>query len=164
MKSQKIIISIIALIFLSSLMVTAQDKFSESECVTRWTKEVDAPFRLKRANAIKRCNTIMLRIETMSKQILGKWQLKGTKGRKVTLEFLADGTSRSYWYESATRKSGSSEDVWAIVNPYGTIGSEVIQFNDEYLREIKISGATMTITSTPTSSYNSDVERWKRIK
>ena len=162
MKSQKIIISLIAIMFFSVLVVAAQDKFSESQCVTRWTKEVDPPFRLKRAIAIKRCSAIGLRIKTLSKQILGKWQLKGSKQRKETLEFFADGTSRRDWYDIATRKSGSVEEGWAIVNPYGTVGSEVVQFNDEYLREIEISGATMTIISTPTrSSY---VERYKRIK
>lgn len=162
MKSQKIIISIIALMFFSALVVNAQDRFSESQCVSQWTKEVDPPFRLKQANAIKRCNTIALRIKSLSKSILGKWQLIGSKGRKETLEFSADGTSRRYWHDSNTRKSGSLEEVWAIVNPYGTVGSEVIQFNDDYLREIKISGATMTIISTPTRY--SHVERWKRIK
>ena len=68
-------LSLIAVMFFSALVVTAQDKFSESQCVTQWTKEVDRPFRLKRATAIKRCNTIALRIKTLSKQILGKWQL-----------------------------------------------------------------------------------------
>jgi hypothetical protein len=162
MKSQKIIISIIALMFFSVLVINAQDRFSESQCVSRLTREVDPPFRLNRVNAIKRCSTIALRIKTLSKQILGKWQLIGSKGRKETLEFSADGTSRSYWYDSATRKSGNVVTGWAIVNPYGTVGAEVIQFKDDYLREIKISGATMTIISTPTRySY---VERWKRIK
>lgn len=144
------------------LVITAQDRFSESECVLRWTKEVDAPFRLKRATAIKRCKAIALRINTLSKQILGKWQLTGSKERKETLEFFADRTSRRDWYDSATRKSGSVEEVWAIVNPYGTLGSEVIQFNDGYVSAIKFSGSTMTITSQPASA--TIVERWKRIK
>lgn len=162
MKSPKIIISIIALMFFSALVVTAQDRFSESQCVSRWTKEVDPPFRLKQANAIKRCNTIALRIKSLSKQILGKWQLIGSKGRKETLEFSADGTSRRYWYDSPTRKSGSVEEVWAIVNPYGTFGAESLQFDDGYLSAIKFSGSTMTITSQPASA--TIVERWKRIK
>jgi hypothetical protein len=141
---------------------SAQDKFSESECVSRWTKEVDPPFRLKRSNAIKRCSTIALRIRTLTRQVLGKWQLIGFKVRKETLEFYADGTYRRNWHDSATRKSGSVVDGWAIVNPYGSVGSEMLQFKDDYLPEIKISGTSMTIISTPTA--HSFVERWKRVK
>ena len=152
MKHRRIVISIIALIGFNALVVTAQDRFSESECVSQWTTDVDCQFRLKRATAVKRCGAIALRIGTLSKQVLGKWQLIA-KGRKETLEFFADGTVH-----------GSYSGAWAIENPYGTLGSEVIQFNDEYLREIKFSGMTMTIISTPSSSYNSYSERYKRIK
>ena len=153
MKLQRIIISIISLVLLNAFALNAQDRISESECVSQLTAEVDPPFRLKRATAIKRCSAIAARINTLSKQILGKWQSVGSKGRRDRLEFFADGTVR-----------GSYSGAWAIVNPYVTLGSEVIQFNDEYLREIKFSGTTMTIISTPTSSYNSYSERYKRIK
>lgn len=151
MKTQRVIISIIALMCINAIAVNAQDRFSESQCVSRWTIEVDGPFRLTRATAIKRCSAIAVRINALSKQILGKWRSVGSKGRRDTLEFFADRTVR-----------GSYSGAWAIVNPYGTVGSEVIQFNDDYLREVKISGSTLTIISTPTRySY---VERWKRVK
>ena len=153
MKRQKMIFLILALMSLGASMAIGQDKFSPSQCVTRWTQEVDRPFRLKRATAIKRCSAIAARIDILSKQVLGKWQSLGSKGRRDTLEFFPDGTVR-----------GSYAGAWAIVNPYGTLGSEVIQFNDDYLREIKIAGPILTIISTPTSSYNSYSERWKRIK
>lgn len=150
MKQRRIIL-IVALMFLSSLVCTAQDRFSESKCVARWTDEVDRPFRLRRTTAIKQCRAIAARINALSKQILGKWQPSGSKGQRDTLEFLSNGTVR-----------GSYAGAWVIVNPYGTLGSEVIQFNDDYLREIKIAGATLTIISTPTRY--SHVERWKRTK
>jgi hypothetical protein len=57
MKRPQIGILIIALMFFSALVVTPQDRFSESQCVTRWTKEVDLPFRLKRPTFI--CTLIL---------------------------------------------------------------------------------------------------------
>ena len=167
MKSQKIIISIIALIFFSALVVNAQDRFSESQCVSRWTKEVDPPFRLNRATATKRCKAVALRIETLSKQILGKWQVAGSKVRQETLEFFADGTVRRDWYDSTPRKSRSVVETWAITNRWGEVGAETIEFNDDdiSLRRIKISGVTMTITIAQNNpKFDPDVQRWKRIK
>lgn len=160
-------LSLIALMFFSALGITAQDKFSESQCVTRLTKELDPPFRLKRATAIKRCKAVALRIETLSKQILGKWQLVGSKGRKETLEFFADGTVRRDWSDVATRKSGSDVETWAITNGWGEVGSETVQFNDDDIstRLIKISGATMTIEIAQNNPrFDPVVERYKRIK
>lgn len=155
-------VSLIAAMCFSVGVVTAQDKFAESQCVTRWTQEVDPAFRLSRATATKRCRTIALRIDTLSKKLLGKWQLIGSKERKETLAFFADGTARRDWYDVGTRKSGSVDERWAIVNPYGTVGSEVIQFNDGYVSLIKISVSTMTIISTPGS--HTFEERYKRTK
>ncbi len=148
-------------------MVNAQDKFSESQCVSRLTEELDPPFRLTRATAIKRCKAVALRIKTLTKQILGKWQLLRSKGRKETLEFFADGTVRRDWYDSATRKSRSDVETWAITNGWGEVGSETIQFNDDdiFTRGIKISGATMTIEIGQNNPrFGPEVQRWKRIK
>jgi hypothetical protein len=153
----------IALMFFSTLVVTGQERFSESQCVRRWVEEVDRPFRIKRATAIKRCRAISVRINTLSKQILGKWQLTGNRWRKETLDFSSNGTVRHIWYDAETRKSGNTVAGWAIVNPYGTPGSEVIQFSDlSYVKAIKILGATMTIVDAPASYTH--VERWRRIR
>lgn len=162
---KKVIILTIVLLFFNVLVVMAQDRFSESQCVTRLTKELDPPFRLKSATAVKRCKAVALRIETLSKQILGKWQLVDSKGRKETLEFFAEGTVRRDWYDSTTRKSRRDVEKWAITNRWGEVGEETIEFNDGFgVQWIKISGATMTITTAQNNPrFDPVVERYKRI-
>lgn len=130
------------------------ESFSKAECISRLTKEVDAPYRLSLVKATVRCNAIEKRINLLSKQILGKWQSR-SEGRTVTLEFFADGTAKRYF------GSGSNMEKWAIVNPYGTLGEESLQFDDSYLSAIKFSGSMMIITSQPASA--TIVERWERI-
>lgn len=129
--------------------------FSKAECISRLNKEVDRPFRLSLHKATARCNAIQKRVDLLSRQILGQWQTR-LEGRTVTLQFFPDGTAKRNF------GTGNSQQTWAIVNPYGTVGAESIQFDDGYLSAIKISGSMMTITSQPAS--HTWTESWRRIK
>jgi hypothetical protein len=167
MKNPSRIISVIALVASCAAVGIAQEKprasgFSREECIAHLTKEVDPPYRLSPAQAARRCNEIALRIAKRSKQIVGKWQRTGPKGKIETMEISADGTARSHRYNFGTQRMGDSVEQWAVVNPYGTLGEEKLEFSEGLLWSMKFSGATMIIESQPATALI--VERWKRMK
>lgn len=160
-----LVISLFFITFTHSSTSAQTEPFSKAECISQLTsKDIIPPYRLSVAKATLRCDAIQKRVDLLSKQILGKWQLIGSGRRNEILEFSADGSVETSFYNSDLRRRDTRVESWAIVNPYGTVGSEVIQFNDDFLREIKISSTTMTIISTPTSAINSYSDRYKRIK
>lgn len=146
---------LLLLVFLFVSEITAQTEgFSKDACISRWTKEVDSPYRLSLSKATVRCNAVEKRIKSLSKQILGKWQRRDG-GRTFTMQFFADGT---------VIRDGN-EETWTIENGYGELGGEGLYFNGDnnMVNELRIVGATMTISSNSNYRYT-DVERWKRIK
>jgi hypothetical protein len=135
-------------------------RFNIGQCVSRWTTQVDAPYRLPPDQAATRCEAIAHNVETLSRQIFGQWQRVGDTGQTETMEFFPDGTVRLHRYNYLTRQVGDETQKWAIVNPYGTLGSESLEINDGTLSSLEFSGATMTITSRPADA--DIVERWTR--
>lgn len=141
-------------LFTAFTIVGSAQAFSKAECISRWTTDVDRPFRLPTAKATARCNAVEARITALSKQILGKWQ-RASEGRTENLNFFADGTVRRY--ERVER--------WVILNTYGEVGGEHIQFGDDDLaiHPIKIKGRLMTIEYPSANGRFTTIERWNRI-
>jgi hypothetical protein len=167
MKNPSRIISVIALIASCAAAGIGQEKprasgFSREDCISNLTKEVDPPYRLSPVQATRRCNEIALRVAKLSKQVVGKWQRRGPKGKIETMEIYADGTARSHRYKFDTQKMEDFVEQWAVVNPYGTIGEEKFELPEGLLWSVKFLGATMIIESQPADALI--VERWKRMK
>lgn len=145
--------------------------FSRSECVAHLTsKEISPQYRLTLAQAAARCDQIVLRIDKLSRQIVGKWQRRGAKGGIETIEISAGGKVRSHRYNFGSGKMEDAVEEWSIENPAGTPGQEQVQFGS--LRfvggeatiwwSLKFSGATMILETQPASAPI--VERWTRAK
>lgn len=121
-------------LFTAFAVVGSSQKVFKAECISRWTKEVDRPYRLSPAKATARCNAIEKRINLLRKQILGKWQAL-IEGRTSILQLFDDGTA----LQDGVRKT------WAITST-GDVDDARLEF-DEFgpASPIRISGNTMTL-------------------
>jgi hypothetical protein len=144
--------------FLGHPAVFAQEPFSESACVARHTREVDKPFRLSTAKAVRKCKAIASRIALLSKQTVGQWQLSGTE---IVRDFSADGTLREF--QRGRASTTTTRHRWVIANVYDEPGEEHIYIDDNSsIWSFNIKGSVMIITYTP-SRYTA-VYRWRRIR
>lgn len=137
-------------------------RFDVARCVVRLTRELDPPYRVSAREANSQCTEINRRIGELSAAILGTWQLRSNNGFVDTIEFRRDGQAVTTTYSPRTTRTETETRPWAFVNPYNTVGSEVLEFYP-YLVGVELSGDSMEIGHQPTSSQNAWVDRWTRV-